>query len=312
MFTEAIVYQGIDVAKDSLECNGTALSGQVKNEVRCVRRTLEKWKRGHPGLHIVCEPSGGYERVLISVAHALKIPISLVNARQVRDFARSIGRLEKTDKVDADVLRLYGEKIQPKSTEPISPQLHALQEWVQTRDYYVEQQRAETNRLEQIDVPELQKVIRAQLRHLGALLEKIEKRIDAFIQEQAPELEVKVQTLCLVQGVGTLTAISLIAHLPELGQLSGPAITKLAGLAPICSDSGTWRGRRSIRHGRSAARRALFLAALVAARWNDHLRPVYQRLRAAGKPPKVALIAVARKLLLFLNKLLSLPRTLPS
>lgn len=293
---------GLDIAQAELiVCAAPGRTRSIANQPRALR----SWIQSLPSnVHLVCEATGHHTRALLAVAHAHHVLVSVVNPRQVRDFARSLGHLEKTDAVDADVLRLYGERVRPAPTPPADPQWTCLRAWVQARDHLAGQLRALQNLHSTVDLPEVAALLRRELTHLEKLVAKLDVRIDAFLAAQAPALEARVQTLCLVAGVAQRTAVSLIAHLPELGTLSDAAVAKLAGLAPLNCDSGQWRGRRQIAHGRAPVRRALYCAALVAAQHNEHLQPFYRGLRARGKPAKVALIAVARKLLVFLNRTL--------
>lgn len=303
-------YVGVDIAKASIE-HTAAKPGALANTGPVLKDWLSALKSKHPGVHVICEATGGYERALAGAAAANGVGLTIANPAQVRAFARSLGRLEKTDAIDAEVLRLYGERLQPKESAPINPRLAELQEWVRARDHYLERKLAEENRLEHLSVPGVVKLARREILRLEKLIEELESRIDSFLETEAPELSDQVQTLCLVCGVAARTAVNVIAHLPELGRCHDAQIAKLAGLAPLNQDSGRRRGQRHIRGGRAAARKALYQAAVVAARHNPVLAPFYQRLRASGKPPKLAFTAVARKLLLFLNKLLKPAYLLP-
>jgi transposase len=299
---------GVDVAKHSLHIDDGLRHRIVPNQPAALRRWLRDLP---PDTQLICEPSGGYERPLLACAHRAGRPVCLVNARQVRAFARGLGRLEKTDRLDAAVLRHYGACVQPRPVPPPDPALLRLQQLVRARAHYAGQLQGERNRLELLDDPALRRLNQQQCGHWEGVLAKL----DAEVREQVeahPRLRDRVQTLCLVCGVGEQTALTLVAEFPELGRLNARAAAKLAGLAPLSQESGQWQGRRRIAHGRASVRRALFQAALVAARHNEHLRPFYLRLRANGKPPKLALIAVARKLLIFLNRLLKDDASLPN
>ena len=189
-------------------------------------------------------------------------------------------------------------------TEAQEQTLRTLRSWVQLRDHYVARRREDETFIASLAETALRRIAQAESRHLERLIEKLDEKIQRFLDEQAPALNDAVQTLCLVSGVAWRSATGLLAYLPEMGRCSGQQIAKLAGLAPLADDSGPRNGPRHIARGRAPARRVLYMIALVAARYNEHSRRFYLRLRAAGKPPKVALIAVARKLLVFLNSLL--------
>jgi transposase len=294
---------GVDIAKHTVQTDDGHHRHVVPNEPGA----LQAWLRSLPaGTQLICEPTGGYERLLLTQAHHAGVSASLVNARHVRAFARGLGRLEKTDRLDAAVLRHYGACVQPRPLPPPDPALLSLQQWTRIRAHYAALRQAEHNRLELLADPDLRRLTQQQCTHWDRLILKLDAQINDHV-EAHPAVRDRVQTICLVCGVGAQTALTLVAEFPELGRLPPRAAAKLAGLAPLNHDSGQWQGRRHIAHGRAPVRRALFQAALVAARHNEHLRPFYLRLRANGKPPKVALIAVARKLLIFLNRTLKEP-----
>lgn len=303
MTASAIPYLGVDVAVQALQCDGPDGKAEVRNEPKAVRTYLSRLQRAYPTLHVVCEASGGCERVLVAAAHMLGVAVSCVNARRARDFARGLGWLEKTDKLDAAMLRRFGETAQPAPQAPVEPAVQRLREQVQVRAHYVAQLQLEETYLATLQDAALRTLVSAHCRRLEAVVANVEAQMDELLG-QAVELATRVQTLCLVESISVRSASAIVAHLPELGQLSDGAISKLVGLAPLADDSGLRHGPRHIRHGRREVRRVLYMCALVAARSNQHLKPLYLRLRAAGKPPKVALIAVARKLLVFLNHLL--------
>lgn len=294
-------YIGIDVAKDSLQIDQDQQRRRIANTPAAIRTWLDRL--GDGDVQLICEPTGGYEREVVRAAHRQHIPISVVNARHVRAFARAHGLLEKTDKLDARVQRRFGEQVQPPPTPMARASLEHLRSWVAQRDHAVQSLRRESNRLEQERLPAIRTLIARTCRHFHNLIEHADKQIEELLQHDS-DLLTRVQALCLVQAVHLRTATSLIAHMPELGTLSDAGAAKLAGLAPLPDDSGTFHGRRFIQHGRAPARRALYMAALVAARCNPFLRAFYLGLRSRGKPPKLAVIAVARKLLLFLNRIL--------
>jgi transposase len=292
---------GIDVASAALVLAGAA--------VRCVANTAPAVRTFLLSLPapvlLVCEATGGYEQILVTQAHACGHSIHVANPRRVRDFARSLGRLEKTDPVDAAVLRQYGESLRPEPTPPAEPAQVQLREWVELRTALGEEHTRWKNRLAHASALTRSHIAK-RLRGLERELTAVEGQIEGHLAAH-PLLHDKAQTLCLVPGVGLTTAAVVLAHLSELGQLNRRQVAKLAGLAPLNHDSGAYRGHAHIAHGRAPLRRALYCAALVAARWHDELRAFYQNLRARGKPAKVALVAVARKLLIILNSLLHQP-----
>jgi transposase len=297
-------YVGVDVAQDSLALCG-ASTAQVVNQPAALLKWLVELRQTHPTAHLVCEATGRYHQALQVAAAQAQVPLSVLNPRQARDFARSLGRLEKTDDVDAAVLQRLGQSLQPAPTVLQPVILRQLQDLLVVRQALLADQIAWSNRQELLSAPAA-RLCQRQLRTLAKEISRTEEQIATLLaQPHATDLQDRLQTLCLVCGIGERTAWTLIAGLPELGQCNRRQIAKLAGLAPLNRDSGRWRGERHIAHGRTPVRLALFLAARVAARHNEHLRPFYQRLRVAGKPFKVAFVAVARKLLVFLNRILA-------
>jgi transposase len=304
MNSETKQYVGIDLSKAECVCRTPERAMSVPNERKAVSQQLQAWREKYPRLHLIVEPSGGCERLLLAVAAEQQIPVSRVNARQVRDYARGLGWLEKSDAIDALLLQRYGEQAQPAATPPAPKVEETLRELVQLRDHYVEQLQHEQTYAASLQHPAAIKLVAQRCRQIETTIAKVERQIEALIETEAPELETRVQTLCLVSGVGIRSAISLLAYLPELGRLTDGQISKLTGVAPIVDDSGLRHGNRHIKYGRAQPRRILYMCACVAAQHNEYLQPFYARLIARGKPFKVAIIAVARKLLSFLNQLL--------
>src|SRR6266487_1700449 len=245
----------------------------------------------------------GYERGLLDAAEQNGIKLSRVQANRVRQYARAAGILAKTDKVDARVLCAFGSAMQSEPTVPLSVQQKQLRELETQRRHLSRMLVAEQNRLAQLNDKELQRLTRSLLATLKRQVAAIDARLAGLIA-QDQSLKEKAQKLTAIAGVGTRTAVLLLAQMPELGTLNRAQAAALAGLAPFKRDSGTLRGKRTIFGGRRALRCGLYMAALVAARHNLILRNFYQRLRSNGKPHKVALTAVMRKLILALNQAL--------
>jgi transposase len=265
---------------------------------------LIKWiKQGALPVHLICEASGGYERGLLDAAEQNGIKLSLVQANRVRQYARAAGILAKTDKVDARVLCAFGSAMQPEPTLPLSVQQKQLRELETQRRHLSRMLVSEQNRLAQLNDKQLQRLTRSLLATLKKQMALIDARLAALVA-QDQTLREKAQKLTAIAGVGTRTAVLLLAQMPELGTLNRAQAAALAGLAPFNRDSGTLRGKRAIFGGRRALRCGLYMAALVAARHNRILHAFYQRLRTNGKPHKVALTAVMRKLILALNHVL--------
>jgi transposase len=298
---KAVVYVGVDVSKAWLDVAWADRSRRFANNKSGLNALL-RWIQQSP-VHLICEASGGYERGLLDVAEQNAIKLSLVQANRVRQYARAAGILAKTDEVDARVLCAFGSAMRLKPLAPLSAQQKQLREWETQRRHLSRMLVAEQNRLAQLNDKELQRLTRRLLGALKKQMAAIDARIAALIA-QDQTLDEKAQKLTAIVGVGTRTAVLLLAQMPELGTLNRAQVAALAGLAPFNRDSGTLRGKRTIFGGRRALRCGLYMAALVAARRNCILRDFYQRLRTKGKPHKVALTAVMRKLLLALNQTL--------
>ena len=295
-----VVYIGVDVAKAYLDVAWAERSRRFANG-KSGWSALIRWiKQSALPVHLICEASGGYEHGLLDAAQQNGIKISLVQANRVRQFARAAGILAKTDKVDARVLCAFGSTMQPEPRAPLSAQQKQLRELETQRRHLSRILVAEQNRLAQLNDKELQRLTRSLLATLKRQMAAIDARIAGLIA-QDQSLKEKAQKLTAIAGVGPRTAVLLLAQIPELGTLNRAQAAALAGLAPFNRDSGTLRGKRTIFGGRRALRCGLYMAALVAARHNLILRNFYQRLRKNGKPHKVALTAVMRKLLLALN-----------
>lgn len=296
-------YVGVDVAKDSLAVRSLHAAKVVT--VPNTPQAVDAWLAGLPaGAQLICEATGRHHRLLQELCAQRGVALTCVNPARARDFAKSLGRLEKTDAIDAEVLLRYGQERRPLSTPAPSQALRCLGDLLMARHAVTEQITAFGMRNDLLSAQArraLDRVIRALRSHRLSL----ERELDAWLESQAGEpWRDKVQTLCLAPGVGVLSALSLIAYLPELGTLNRRQIAKLAGLAPLPWDSGKMKGLRIIQGGRAPARRVLYQCAMVAARWHEPTRLHYQQLRSRGKSATAAYVAVARKLLTYLNSLL--------
>ena len=272
------------------------------NEPRAIKRIAQRLSQA--GCARVLIEGGSYQSVLIAGLRAAELPVAIVNPRRVREFARSIGQLAKTDTIDARLLALYGEQTQPPLRELPDEQSQALRAlWVR-REQLIEMLGMEENRLEH--VAEKAKTVRHNLRsHIDYLRKQIKQADDDLDREvRNSSLWDKYEVLSSVPGVGLVLSVALLSDLPELGRLNRGEIAALAGVAPFNCDSGILRGKRKIDGGRSRLRRVLYIATVAAVRCNPVLKPFYLRLRAGGKPAKVALVAASRKLLTILNAML--------
>jgi transposase len=304
----APVYLGVDVSKATLDCRLLDQAFSVPNNAAGFAKLDARLNKSCPkGVHLVCEATGGYQDALVAHFHSKTVPLSVVNPRQVRDFARSRGVLAKTDKLDAAVLRDYGVANAPKADAPKPANLRRLAALLSQRDRLVACRAEEKTRQHQISDPWLLKQTARVLAFHDREIEKLEKQLLALRDADA-KLKAKAERLDQAAGVSWLGALTLLGFMPELGTLGRRAVAKLAGLAPLNHDSGLSRGQRHIAGGRAPVRRALYLASLSAIRHNSVLQAFFKKLRAAGKPGKVALVAVARKLLVLLNSALQNPK----
>jgi len=251
---------------------------------------------------VVLEASGGYERQLLATLLGANLPAVAVNPRQARDFAKAFGRLEKTDKVDARMLALLAERMRPEVRPAPDESLQEIQDWLTRRRQLVEMLVAEKNRAHQANKGVLRN-INDHIAWLKKQLRDMEKDLSDKMKGRST-WDAKVDLLDKQPGLGRLTAMTLLAEVPELGALTRREIAKLVGVAPLSDDSGKRRGRRTTWGGRAAARASLYMATLVAVRFNPTIRDYYKRLIGRGKLKMVALVACMRKLLTILNAIL--------
>lgn len=299
----ALTFVGIDVAKGQLDV--CFLSDGKKFAVPRNRAGYQQLLAQLPApdtCHIILEATGGYERELVAELLSQGHYVCVVNPRQVRDFARALGILAKTDEIDARVLARFGEQVKPRCILAAAPQLAELQQLVDRRRQLLELRTAETNRLEQCTARLARKSIQQVLRTLEKQVATIEAEIARLVQSD-DDWKRKAEVLVSVPGVGDTTAAALIADLPELGQLNRCQIAALAGLAPFNHDSGKLKGHRAIGGGRATVRTSLYMAALSAMRCNPIIKPFAERLAQKGKLFKVRITACMRKLLVILNAL---------
>lgn len=299
------IYAGLDIAKLNLQLHLAGRSHDLPNTPAGHRRLL-KLLTAQPGAQVVCEATGGYERDVVAALQAASVPVSVLNPARVRHFAKATGQRAKTDPLDAAVLTAYGQRLQPKATAPRTEQEQHLTELIRRRGQVLETLVAQRQQAERLTSPILRRQAQSLIRRLERDLAQIAELLQG-LRTHAAALDERVQKLEAITGVGTITAMGVLAELPELGTLNRRQAAALAGLAPHPRESGQWHGRRTIGAGRAPVRRALYMAALVAARSNRLLKEFYQRLRAGGKPAKVALTAVMRKLIVLMNHTLKYP-----
>ena len=294
-----VVVAGIDVSKATLEISvseGPALS--FENSAAGIRRLLKHLERAGV-TKAVCESTGGYERLAVGKLREKSVTVQVAHPVRVRAFARACGYEAKTDPLDAQVLSRYGVVFSESDTEQpdVDPDREELRQLLSRRRQLVEQRVRERNRLDKGLSGGVGKSTRRHIRWLDREIDRLDEEYKELLKHNA-SLSETVELYQTVPGVGQLTAATLVAYLPELGRWDGRTLTSLVGLAPWSRDSGKKRGNRSIRGGRGTVRQALYICAWAALRIDGDLRDFYRRLRERGKPGKVAVIAVARKLLM--------------
>jgi transposase len=303
MGTNETVVAGIDVSKETLDLcilpSGTA-HRFANDESGCSE--LAKALALVAPSRVIFESTGGLEMLAVGVLSAVSLPVVIVNPRQIRDFAKACGLLAKTDRLDAKVIALFGQKIEPEIRPLKDEATQELSALMARRRQLVDMQTAEKNRLSAAP-----KAVRPGItRHIEWLekqISSLDDDIARFIQS-SPVWKAKEQILTSVKGIGTVTAATLLAAMPELGSMSRHKIGALAGLCPYNHDSGKRKGKRSIWGGRAAVRSVLYMATLTATRYNPVIKAFYERLRKAGKLHKVAITAAMRKLLVILNAMI--------
>ena len=296
-----VVHTGLDIAKASLQLDLQGRAHALPN-TPAGHDQLLTLLRTVPGAHVVCEATGGYERAVVGALQAAAVPVSVLNPAQVRHFALAQGQRAKSDPLDAGVLTAYGQALKPAATPLPDAALAELRALVQWRNQLIEQRNALRNYAEHADL-EFVEARQAKLAaHFAKQMVAVEAEMRAAL-ERAPQWQAPVATLEALDGVGRLTAVSVLSQLPELGHLNRGEAAALAGLAPWTRQSGPWEGQRHIGGGRAGVRRALYMSAVGLARMKTTtLGKFYAHLRVAGgKPAKVALTAVMRKRLLQMN-----------
>jgi transposase len=300
---EQLVYLGIDIAKSYLDAAIGTERCRFTNDAPGHRQLINWIKQMPASVQVICEPSGGYERALVRTLVSAQLKISLVPANRVRAFARAAGILAKTDTIDARVLCAFGEAMQPQLLTASKLEQEQLRELESQRRHLTHLLVMEQNRAARVSDVCVRRLNRSLIKQIKKQIEQLDLLIKNHIQQSA-ELSAKAAKLTAISGVGQRTAALLLAQMPELGQLNRREVAALAGVAPFNRDSGKLRGKRAIYGGRRQVRHGVYMAALVAARHNPILRNFYLRLRATGKPAKVALTATMRKLLIVLNSAL--------
>jgi len=302
----AQTYIGVDIAKDWIDVFDRS-TGQHQR-LKMTLQALTDFAKRCVDTCVVFEASGGYERPLMTVLAKAKVSYIRVNPRHAREFARSTGQLAKTDKVDAAILARMGAALELSPDKPRDDDTDRLAMLIGRRDALIEQRKQEKQRLHQCTDAFIKKDIASHIMLLSRRIKKMEAAIDAHIDTHEHLAQRNTQLLS-VPGVGKVVAATLLAKLPELGQVCRRAIANLAGVAPHACDSGHMRGKRMIWGGRKEVRRAMYLAGFNASRSDPEIKRYRQKLQDAGKPFKVAIIAVARRLIVQINAMIKEGRT---
>ena len=284
-------FVGIDVSKDRLDVH-VVPSGRTftaQRDDKGLEQLAGDLRQFTPAL-VVLEATGGFEITVAAALAGANLPVAVVNPRQIRDFARATGRLAKTDALDAEAIARFAERIRPEPRQLADAESLSLGELVARRRQVVEMICMETNRLHQARNPRVQRMLKATLKTLSAQLTELDHDIDDTVR-RSPIWRAADDLLTSVPGIGDVTAHTLIADLPELGQLDRRRVAALVGVAPINRDSGQMRGKRTIAGGRVEVRNALYMATLAAIRWNPVINKHYHGLVDRGRPKKVALVA---------------------
>jgi transposase len=299
------LFIGIDVSKDHLDVyvRPTGQAFRVPNDPPGHRDLLTRIAHISKVLRIVMESTGGYEMPVAIVLAEKGLPVAIVNPRQVRNFAKALGRLAKTDSIDAAVLAHFAETVQPPIRTMPSSELQKLREFLDRRDQLIATRVAEENRRKSVTDVAIGRDIDVHIRWLNNRIKGLDKQIGSLV---AANLEWKAKDALLqsIPGIGDVTSRMLLGHLPELGQLGRREIASLVGLAPFNNDSGRQQGQRHIVGGRARIRNALYMAALTAMRVSAPMKRFYHELVKKGKAAKVAVTAVARKLLCVANAII--------
>lgn len=298
-------YVGLDISKAQLDytMNDTEVSHVANTAEGHAELNKALSRIQHP--RVVCEASGGYERLVVAALLCAGVEVCLVQPGRARAFAYAEGLLAKTDRIDALMLRRYGQSVKLRLAVPTDPAAAALRDLLDRRRDVLERVTALKCQMDTARAT-LASCLKRELRFLEKELRTLQKQIAAHIDHD-PTLKQKYERLQEMKGAGPVLAATLLAYLPELGTLPDPTISALVGVAPHAKDSGHARFPRHIRGGRAAVRHVLYMAAVSASRSNPILAAFYQRLLAKGKPPMVCLIAVMRKMLTVLNRLLTKP-----
>jgi transposase len=294
------VYVGIDVAQETFDVAVYASTERWTghNNASGIAETVTRLEALQPTL-VVLEATGGLEHGLAGMLAAVQIPVAVVNPARIRAYARALGRLAKTDRLDAEVIAHFAQAIKPVSQAQPTADAQERKDLLARRNQITGMITAEKNRVYRAS-PHIQTQIEEHIAWMQQQIEQIDRELDEKLATDK-QYKQRQHQLCAVEGVGPVVSRAIIIGLPELGHVPGKKISALVGVVPYNRDSGKFAGKRFVCGGRPAVRTALYIAALVGSRWNPVLKELYDRLITAGKCKKVALTACAHKLLLILN-----------
>lgn len=298
------IFVGIDISKDQLDVHvlPRGMRTTVKNDAQSIALLIKILHKENP-MVIVMEATGGYEITVAAELGLAGLPVAVVNPGQVRDFAKGIGKLAKTDAIDAYVLARFAQTVRPEPKPLPTEDERQIKELITRRRQLVDLRASEKNRLHRARSNRVRLSIQTVITALDKEIEDIDKDVDNLVRK-SPLWRETEELLRTFKGVGPVTARVLMAKLPELGHVNRYEISRLVGLAPLNKDSGKKKGKREISGGRADVRTSLYMAAITAITSNEVIKPFYQRLIEAGKPFKVAITACMRKMVVILNAML--------
>lgn len=299
-------YIGIDVSKYRLDVDWCGTPMEFSNDSPGIHQLIKQLKqlleKDQLAL-IICEASGGYEQKLAQACHVNNLPFHLAHANHIRYFGKSQGIKAKTDQIDAKTITAYGAERKPEADRfVLNENAEKIRQLLKRREQLLLDKKREQSRLDKIETMEIKRLIKAHIHWLNKAMKGIEDRL--LVLQTSDDIKTAHALLTSIPGIGNMLTYYLITHLPELGKLSHKAIAALAGVAPFNHDSGKHQGKRFIQGGRSVLRQILYMAAMTSITYNPDLKQFYQGLVDAGKPGKVALVAVMRKLLSMANSIM--------
>jgi len=294
---------GIDISKKTLDVSFNAKkTASYPNDLKGFKQLLNAISDKNM-TRVAMEATGGYERPLVKFLQEKGVAVSVVNAKRVRDYAKALGKLAKTDKIDSHVIRLFSDAINPEITKKQSDSQQSLDALNLRRNQLVKQRSMEKQHIETVTNKDSKRSINRTKKFLDKEINQVEKKINELI-ESDKSIQEKINRLATMKGIGPVVALTFVAELPELGTLNNKEISALVGVAPFCRDSGTMRGKRTIWGGRAQVRSVLYMAALSAVRYNPAIKIFYDRLISKGKPKKTALVACMRKIITMANSMI--------